>query len=55
LIRDPIALSPDELDDLITFVADGLLDQRARPQRLRSLIPKTLPSGRQPLTFQFDR
>lgn len=55
LLRDPVALSPDELDDLIAFVADGLLDQRARPQRLRSLVPKTLPSGRQPLTFQFDR
>ena len=55
LLRDPIALSSAELDDLVAFVAEGLLDQRARPQRLRSLVPKTLPSGRQPLTFQFDR
>lgn len=55
LLRDPVALSPAELDDLVAFVAEGLLDQRARPQRLRSLVPKTLPSGHQPLTFQFDR
>lgn len=55
LLRDPIALSSEELDDLVAFVAEGLLDERARPQRLRSLVPKTLPSGRPPLTFQFDR
>ena len=55
LLRDPAALSSAEFDDLVAFVAEGLLDQRARPQRLRSLVPKTLPSGRQPLAFQFDR
>jgi cytochrome c peroxidase len=55
LLRVPVALSSAEFDDLIAFVAEGLLDQRARPQRLRSLIPKTLPSGHEPLTYQFDR
>jgi cytochrome c peroxidase len=55
LLRDTIALSSGELDDLVAFVAEGLLDQRARPETLRSLVPKTLPSGHQPLTFQFGR
>jgi cytochrome c peroxidase len=51
----PIALSASELDDLVAFVGGGLLDPRALPQRLRSLVPKTLPSGRPPLAFEFGR
>jgi cytochrome c peroxidase len=53
LLRRPIALSPAELDDLLAFVRSGLLDPRALPQRLRTLVPRTLPSGRPPLTFEF--
>jgi len=52
LLRRPVALTPDELDAMTAFLRDGLLDPAARPERLRHLIPTTLPSGRKPLTFQ---
>jgi cytochrome c peroxidase len=55
LLRRPIRLSSTELDDLVAFVRGGLLDPRALPQRLRMLVPKTLPSGLPPLTFEFVR
>jgi len=55
LLRRPTELSPQELADLVAFVAGGLLDGRALPQRLRGLVPESLPSGRPPLTFEFDR
>ena len=55
LLRRPIALSSQEFDDLVVFVGGGLLDGRALPQRLRALIPRTLPSGRGPLTFEFEQ
>jgi len=55
LLRRPIALSSQEFDDLVVFVSGGLLDGRALPQRLRALIPRTLPSGRGPLTFEFEQ
>jgi cytochrome c peroxidase len=53
LLRSPARLTPAEVDDLVAFVSDGLLDRRALPQRLRRLVPDTLPSGRRPLTFEF--
>jgi cytochrome c peroxidase len=52
-LRAPAALSQEELRDLVAFVRDGLLDSRARPERLRRLVPEKLPSGRGALTFQF--
>lgn len=52
LLAEPIALSDRERAQLLAFVRDGLLDPRARPERLRRLIPATLPSGRQPLRFE---
>jgi len=52
-LRAPAALSGEELRDLVAFVRDALLDPRARPERLRGLVPEKLPSGRAPLTFQF--
>ena len=52
LLRTPAALTPDEIESLIAFVRDGLLDPAARPQRLRRLIPETLPSGQAGLVFQ---
>ena len=51
----PVALTPGQVDDLVAFVEHGLLDPRARPERLHGLVPKALPSGRPPLTFEFDR
>jgi cytochrome c peroxidase len=55
LVSGRIELTATELDDLVAFVARGLLDPRAEPARLRTLVPKTLPSGRPPLTFEFGR
>jgi cytochrome c peroxidase len=53
LLRSRVVLTPDELDDLVAFVSSGLLDRGALPQKLRKLVPDTLPSGRRPLTFEF--
>ena len=52
-LRVPVTLSDDELDALVDFVGNGLLDPDARAQRLRRFIPEKLPSGRPSLTFQF--
>ena len=55
LLATPKQLAEPQIEAIIAFVRDGLLDPDARPERLRHLVPKTLPSGRTPLTFQFDR
>ena len=52
LVSSPRALSQANLDALVAFVRDGLLDPRASPERLRRLVPESLPSGRAPLVFQ---
>jgi cytochrome c peroxidase len=54
---DPILASPIQLTDLefrqlMDFVRHGLLDPRARPERLRRLIPRSVPSGFPVLTFE---
>jgi hypothetical protein len=36
----------------VDFVRNGLLDERARPEKLRSLIPLTVPSGKPVLKFE---
>ena len=48
----PIALSPEEFRQLVDFVRIGLLDPKAKPDNLRKLIPRTLPSGRAIQIFQ---
>jgi cytochrome c peroxidase len=53
LVATPRRLGEQQLESLVAFVRDGLLDARARPEHLRRLVPETLPSGRPPLTFQF--
>jgi cytochrome c peroxidase len=45
LVAHPIRLSQDEFHDLVAFVRDGLLDERARKQNLCALIPEAVPSG----------
>jgi cytochrome c peroxidase len=55
LLASPLPLTEAELGDLVAFVGGGLLDRRARPERLRSLVPARLPSGRPPLVFEFPR
>jgi cytochrome c peroxidase len=53
LVASPRQLSAQQLDELVSFVGDGLLDPRARPEHLRRLVPNRVPSGRPTLTFQF--
>jgi cytochrome c peroxidase len=53
LLGRPLVLSAAEFGDLVAFVRDALLDPRARPERLRNLIPRSLPSGLQVFTFEF--
>ena len=48
----PEALSGDEFASLVAFVRTGLLDPRALPQHLCSLVPRVLPSGMTPLRFE---
>jgi cytochrome c peroxidase len=52
LLRQPIVLTDAEIQSLVDFVGDGLLDPSARPERLRRLIPEKLPSGRANLIFR---
>ena len=52
LLRRPILLTDAELEVLVDFVGNGLLDPDARPERLRRLIPEKLPSGRASLIFR---
>jgi len=47
-----LALPSGEFEDLLEFLRDGLLDERALPANLCRLIPVTVPSGRKVLTFQ---
>ena len=52
LLLTPTRLSRQQLDSLVAFLRDGLLDPRAKPERLRRLAPDRLPSGRRALVFQ---
>ena len=49
----PIVLTESQFAQLLAFVRDGLLDPRAMPDRLRRLVPRTVPSGRPVLVFEF--
>ena len=52
ILATPIELSDDEFRQLVDFVRNGLLDRRASPERLRKLIPRSVPSGFPVLRFQ---
>ena len=52
-VSTPIILTESQFDQLLAFVRYGLLDPRATPDRLRRLIPHTVPSGRPVLVFEF--
>ncbi len=45
LLRLPTLLDEDEFRNLVAFVRDGLLDERAKPQNLCTLVPAAVPSG----------
>jgi cytochrome c peroxidase len=51
LIENPRSLNQSEIADLVVFLRDGLLDPRARPEHLCSLVPDSVPSGRPVLDF----
>jgi cytochrome c peroxidase len=53
ILATPITLTGEQFDQLIAFVRDGLLDPRAKPDNLRRLVPRAVPSGRPVLTFEF--
>jgi cytochrome c peroxidase len=54
LLATPLILNADEFACLVDFVRNGLLDQSARPEHFRNLVPNSVPSGRSTLTFEFD-
>jgi cytochrome c peroxidase len=54
LLANPVHLTDEEFRQLVDFVRSGLLDPRARSEQLRKLVPKSVPSGRPVLTFEFQ-
>src|SRR5438105_604452 len=52
LLAHPIRLTPDEFHDLVAFVRDGLLDERARKENLCKRVPRSVPSGFSVLQFE---
>jgi cytochrome c peroxidase len=52
LLATPIELSPEEFRNLVAFVRDGLLDERAKKEHLCKLVPRAVPSGFTPLKFE---
>jgi cytochrome c peroxidase len=52
ILATAIDLTDAEFRQLIDFVRHGLLDQRARPDNLRKLIPRAVPSGFPVLRFE---
>jgi cytochrome c peroxidase len=52
LLANPPHLTRDEFQNLVMFIRTGLLDRRAEPRNLCSQVPRTLPSGMEPLRFE---
>ena len=52
LLVTPLELRPDEFQELVEFVRDGLLDRRARKENLCKLVPSSVPSGFSVLQFE---
>jgi len=51
-LSTPLNLARDEFEDLLAFLKNGLLDERAKPQSLCLVSPKTVPSGIPVLSFE---
>jgi len=45
-------LSKGEFDDLVSFIRDGLLDERVKAENLCKLVPAQVPSGLPVLQFE---
>jgi cytochrome c peroxidase len=54
-LKQGTPLTPGEFNDLLVFLRQSLLDSRALPENLRSLVPPSVPSGRPALQFQFTK
>jgi cytochrome c peroxidase len=52
LLATPINLLPEEIRNLVAFVRDGLLDERATKQNLCRLVPSRVPSGFPTMRFE---
>jgi cytochrome c peroxidase len=52
LLRPPAPLNPQELDDLVAFVREGLHDARVNARALCQMVPAAVPSGRPVLLFE---
>jgi len=52
LLKTPIHLTDSEFSDLVSFVREGLLDERVKPENLCKLVPAQVPSGLRPLQFE---
>src|SRR5262249_27712874 len=52
LVRQPVHLTPSELDDLVAFIRDGLHDPRVTAANLCALVPESVPSGSPVLQFE---
>jgi cytochrome c peroxidase len=44
-LQSPVRLTDAEFNDLVSFIKDGLLDDRVRPRNLCKLVPDHVPSG----------
>jgi cytochrome c peroxidase len=52
ILAHPIRLTADEIDNLVAFVEQGLLDPDASQQGLCPLVPDSVPSGASLLEFE---
>ena len=52
LLRTPVNLTDDEFKNLVEFVKFGLLDPSIAPERLKRLIPTSVPSGNKMHNFE---
>ncbi|HEV8337753.1 MAG TPA: cytochrome c peroxidase [Candidatus Polarisedimenticolia bacterium] len=52
LLSTPVDLTSDEFNNLVAFVRDALLDERAKSQNLCRLAPAAVPSGFTTMRFE---
>ena len=52
ILITPIRLTDDEFRELVDFVRNGLLDEKAKTENLRKLIPRSVPSDFPVLVFR---
>jgi cytochrome c peroxidase len=55
LVLKPVQLNEGQFNDLVSFIRNGLLDERVNANNLCGLVPPTVPSGRPVLNFEACR